>query len=373
MRTNSPAIQISSTSALQLSRVVTNFLEVAIADSAFAPSSVPFVKFNALERSGCKIKSRSRCALTLVELLVVISIIGLLAGLLIPAVQAAREAARRMQCHSNLKQLGLAAMNFESSYRYLPGPTMNAHPKTVSYQRDAGLFVNMLPFFEQNALYESIDKNVPSNSLPNKSKIEKSPSLLKCPSAMESELLVDLSDRFSGPSVAGLQAQACDYSGNDGAYISGKAHFGTIRLRVGSVVRERRLSEVSDGTSNTFLFWESVGERIWFSRQVSFPMNEGASATFTYLIELDPSSALQSTTRASTKSYLYSWSGFRIGTVVGGAINESNQIGEPFGEHTGVVNFAFTDGSVRSLSQDVDAAVVVALATAQNHDSVDME
>jgi len=200
-------LQLSSSPALQLSRVVTNFLEVAIADSAFAPSSVPFVKFNALERSGCKIKSRSRCGVTLVELLVVISIIGLLSGLLIPAVQAAREAARRMQCHSNLKQLGLAAMNFESSYRYLPGPTMNAHPKTVSYQRDAGLFVNMLPFFEQNALYESIDKNVPTNSLPNKSKIEKSPSLLKCPSAMESELLVDLSDRFSGPSVAGLQAQ----------------------------------------------------------------------------------------------------------------------------------------------------------------------
>ena len=171
------------------------------------------------------------------ELLVVISIIGVLAGLLIPAVQAAREAARRMQCQSNLKQLGLAAMNFESSYRHLPGPTMNAHPKTLSYQGDVGLFVNMLPFFEQKALYESIDKNVPSNSVPNKSKIEKSPSLLKCPSAMDSELLVDLSDRFSGPSVAGLQAQACDYSGNDGAYIAGKAHFGTIRLRVGSIVR----------------------------------------------------------------------------------------------------------------------------------------
>ena len=75
------------------------------------------------------------------------------------------------------------------------------HPKTVSYQSDVGLFVNMLPFFEQNALYESIDKNVPSNSVPNKSKIEKSPSLLKCPSALDSELLVDLSDRFSGPSV----------------------------------------------------------------------------------------------------------------------------------------------------------------------------
>ena len=296
----------------------------------------------------------------------VISIIGVLAGLLIPAVQAAREAARRMHCQSNLKQLGIAAMNFESSYRYLPGPTMNAHPRTASYQSDVGLFVNMLPFFEQNALYESIDKSVPSNSIPNKSIIEKSPSLLKCPSAMESELLVDLSDRFSGPSVAGLQAQACDYVGNDGAYIAGKPHFGTIRLRVGSVVRERRLGEVIDGTSNTFLFWESVGDRIWFSRKVSFPMNEGASGAFSYLIDTSTSNVLQSTTRASTKSYLYSWSGFRIGTVIGGAINESNQIGEPFGAHPDVVNFAFTDGSIRSLSQNADSDVVVALATAQN-------
>lgn len=354
-----------ATSSRQLSLVVSNFLGVV---KAFV-SHGSFADFDVCGRSVFNIMSRRfRSAFTLVELMVVISIIGVLAGLLIPAIQATRQAARRMQCQSNLKQLGLASMNFESAYRHLPGPTMNAHPKTTSYLSDVGLFVNMLPYFEQNALYESINKNVPSNSVPNKSRIEKSPSLLKCPSTLDSELLVNLSDRFSGPSVAGLQAQACDYSGNDGAYIAGKAHFGTIRLRVGSVVKERRLAEVTDGTSNTFLFWESAGDRISFSRKVSFPMNEGASATFTYLIDMNPSSALLSTTRASTKSYLYSWSGFRIGTVVGGAINESNQIGEPFGEHPGIVNFAFTDGSVRSLSESVDSAVVVALATAQNHD-----
>ena len=324
-----------------------------------------------LSHSFCSTKSSIRLAFTLVELLVVISIVGVLAGLLIPAVQAAREAARRMHCQSNLKQLGLAAINFESAHRHLPGPTMNAQPASGQYRSDVGLFVNMLPYLEQNALYESFIKSVPSNSQPNSLNIEHSLVVLKCPSTLDSELLTDLSDRFSGPAVSGLKAKACDYSGNDGAYVNSKPYFGTVRLRVGNLVKERRLGEVTDGTSNTLLFWESVGDGIRLSKQSVVSINVGATDSFSYLIDNNPSNALQSTTRASTKSYLFAWSGFRVGTVIpdgSRSMNVSNKYGEPFSAHVGLVNFAFTDGSVRSISENVDATTVVALATAQNSD-----
>lgn len=90
---------------------------------------------------------------TLIELLVVIFIIGILVGLLLPAVQSAREAARRMKCHNNFKQLGLAVHNYESAHR--------AFPRISSYHTGFSPQARILPFVEQGNLHNLIDYSEP--------------------------------------------------------------------------------------------------------------------------------------------------------------------------------------------------------------------
>lgn len=102
------------------------------------------------ETSGTHDYTRAkRAAFTLIELLVVIAIIGVMVGLLLPAVQAAREAARRMSCGNNLKQLGLAIHNYESAFKLLP--------RAGTLDKDFSVQARMLPLIEQSGLYEALD------------------------------------------------------------------------------------------------------------------------------------------------------------------------------------------------------------------------
>lgn len=105
-----------------------------------------------------------RFAFTLVELLVVIAILGLLVGLLLPAVQAAREAARRMQCSNNLKQIVLATLNYESATRRLP-PSACVNPR-ISTNASWSIHGRLFPYLEQNNLASQIDLSLSWQNFP---------------------------------------------------------------------------------------------------------------------------------------------------------------------------------------------------------------
>ena len=103
---------------------------------------------------------RMRRGFTLVELLVVIAIIGILIGLLLPAVQAARDAARRIQCSNNMKQLGLAMLNYETAFKRFPAMrsgTAGFHSFLAGNHQRRSAFVTLLPYLEQTNLYQTID------------------------------------------------------------------------------------------------------------------------------------------------------------------------------------------------------------------------
>ncbi|TWU17659.1 hypothetical protein Pla52o_48740 [Novipirellula galeiformis] len=113
------------------------------------------------QRSGQWKRGRSKLdssGFTLVELLVVIAIIGVLVGLLLPAVQSAREAARRMSCSNNMKQFGLAFANYHSAFKKLPLAWWIETPPAAFNGQPWG--VSLLPFMEQQALYDAYDHNV---------------------------------------------------------------------------------------------------------------------------------------------------------------------------------------------------------------------
>lgn len=122
----------------------------------------------------CPLVKRSRLGFTLVELLVVIAIIGVLVGLLLPAVQSAREAARRLQCSNNLKQIGLAMHNYHDTFLAFPKNQMwwngnrNGNPKRPGPGADTGNGISwralILPFLEQSPLHEQINFRLPSSS-----------------------------------------------------------------------------------------------------------------------------------------------------------------------------------------------------------------
>lgn len=210
------------------------------------------------------ISSIRRPAFTLIELLVVIAIIAVLIALLLPAVQQAREAARRSQCKNNLKQIGLALHNYEEIHRGFPiGYTDNS---TASGVQDGGWSwqVMILPQLDQTALFNSFDLNIhphgPTSSPGNLAAIQRPLQVFSCPTDVKPVTTVMFND------AANNTVATSSYAGSLGMFDAQPGAASNppgpdVRMTSGvfSINISRKIRDITDGLSNTI----AVGEITW--------------------------------------------------------------------------------------------------------------
>jgi prepilin-type N-terminal cleavage/methylation domain-containing protein len=369
----------------------------------------------------------SRRAFTLVELLVVIAIIGTLVGLLLPAVQAAREAANRSRCSNNLKQIGLAILNHESSKRTLP----NSQRPNNGAARIAWV-TRLLPFFEEGNLgnrwdfaqnWSSVTPNTAAGfTVPNAVLAMTPLPTFKCPTSPVGDALDGDPDTGSTPSgypaadikavvnatgngfaTVGLFCASTDYSPttfvdsrlanggtiNDnradvahnltqGAQRSGPADGFMPKDYNGTI--KPRLADVIDGTSKTIAIAESAGRPYKWTRNKrvgSFPVtrvNAGGWCRPASDFAFDGSSADGTLFGTGATGAINITNGESVETApYQGAVYGTEGTSEPYAFHAAGANHVFGDGSVRLLSSDVTIRIYAALVTRAGGESLNAD
>lgn len=195
--------------------------------------------------------------MTLVELLVVVAIIGALVALLLPAIQAARESARRTQCQNNLRQLGLAILTYHDAQRALPIGCVEKRTHKQPTGRQLAWSAAVLPQLEQRALRQRLDFQSAYDSARNAAAAATSVAVFLCPSVQRRAAGRD-GDVVSGDPTAAYannyRAAAIDYGGNYGAAQLSPSANGVLLID-----RAVKLSDVTDGTSHTIAIAEDTG------------------------------------------------------------------------------------------------------------------
>ncbi|TWT50237.1 hypothetical protein Pla22_29780 [Rubripirellula amarantea] len=215
-------------------------------------------------------ESRPQCAggFTLIELLVVIAIIGTLVGLLLPAVQATREAARKMQCQNNLHQIGIGIHNYHAAFKRFPPGGLEVRP-TVPNGKQFAWSAMILPFIEEPGAYQMIDFNVPFDDAVNADAASQVIETFLCPSTPSSA-------RTSGDGRSQGRG-ATDYGG-----IYGERVTAVNDPPRGFFVHELalRFRDITDGTSRTIAVSEDAAFRdgqwinAWNLFDQAFPINQ---------------------------------------------------------------------------------------------------
>ncbi|WP_425615838.1 DUF1559 domain-containing protein [Anatilimnocola sp. NA78] len=296
---------------------------------------------------------RRRAAFTLVELLVVIAIIGVLVALLLPAVQAAREAARRMQCGNNLKQIVLAAHNHHDTYGAFPagrrgcdgsGTPCNGMSATDVNRGGASGFVAFLPFLEQANIHKSIgitEADVPWPTTDNatwrphnKIALETRPKMFVCPSDTAKPFIANTGSGGTINAAVGSYALVAGSNGPSQG-IAATVKFDNNGLFV--YFNTKRMADVTDGTSNTL----AAGE-----------VRDG---------HLGNNSNVWSV--ASRHAHCLRTTENPINTAPGAGIVYSTLNAAFLSRHPGGANFALADGSVRLLTENMDITMYRALST----------
>ncbi len=242
-------------------------------------------------------RSKKLSGFTLVELLVVIAIIGILIALLLPAVQAAREAARRMQCTSHLRQWGLALHNYHDAYNAFPA--IKGGPSDQISWGCTSFVIGLLPYMEQTALYSNItsvmppvsnetdgSKTWPSAIGDNVAIYKESFPILGCPS--DGAYGSESPRQMAGLSYMGSVGDAPWWFGgnesgrNDRGFFGGGISYHDPGQTPANPPIYRKMSAMSDGTSNTVMMSEAVRGTVAGSKQV-----KGGIAIITSAIPAD--------------------------------------------------------------------------------------
>ncbi|MFT7630152.1 MAG: prepilin-type N-terminal cleavage/methylation domain-containing protein [Mariniblastus sp.] len=187
---------------------------------------------------------------TLVELLVVIAIIGILIGMLLPAVQSVRESARRTACMNNMRQLGLAVLNYEGSNKQFPPASTAGHSWTGK----------ILPFSDQTNVSDRYDTSIAWNHPDNQEAINSRVPTFRCPSNPISQTF----DEIGSGKTAALTDYAAITSVAPAVYASGFAR--TVTNKQGGLAKGigTEIRDIRDGTSNTLMLTEDVGRPAHF-------------------------------------------------------------------------------------------------------------